>query len=159
MAQTSQLIQPPNTLRMKVGARPGAALDPSLLAKAEAALQSLSSQFAEWMQDELAKLDAARAVIKAEGLNAKTAEALYTCGHDLKGLGATYEFPIVTRMAGSLCRLLDEPAKRATAPLYLIDAHIDAIKAAVRQNIRDDQHPVGAVLVSELERRVAEYLG
>lgn len=159
MAQTHQLIQPPNTLRLKVGARPGAGLDPALLAKAEAALQSLSSQFADWMQDELAKLEASRAEVKAEGLSGESADALYTRAHDLKGLGATYEFPIVTRMAGSLCKLLDDPAKRASAPLYLVDAHIDAIKAAVRQSIRTVDHPVGAVLVAELERRVADYLG
>ena len=158
MAQTNTLIQPPNTLRMKVGARSGGGLDPALLARAEAALASLSSQFGDWMQEELSRLEDARAAVHADGLSKETAETLYLRAHDLKGLGATYEFPIVTRMAGSLCKLLDEPAKRHTAPLYLVDAHIDAIKAAVRQDIRTVDHPVGRVLVTELETRVAEYL-
>lgn len=157
MAQASHMIQPPNTLRIRVGAR-STSLDPGLLAKAEAALQSLSSQFGDWMQDELDKLEAARAAVKTGGLNDETAEALFMRAHDLKGLGATYEFPIVTRMAGSLCKLLDASERRSTAPLYLVDAHIDAVKAAVRQNIRSEDHPVGRVLVTELETRVAEYL-
>jgi hypothetical protein len=79
--------------------------------------------------------------------------------HDLKGLGSTYEFPIVSRIAGSLCKLIDDPATRARAPLNLVDAHIDAIKAAVRENIKDADHPVGQVLVTELERKVREHLG
>ena len=157
MAEASQLIQPPNTLRLKVGAR-SSTLDPALLAKAEAALAGLSSQFGEWMQDELDKLESARAAVKADGLTDEAADELYMRGHDLKGLGATYEFPIITRMAGSLCRLLDEPERRAAAPIYLIDAHIDAIKAAVREDIRSEDHPVGRVLVGELEARVREYL-
>ncbi len=157
MSQPAQLIQPPNTLRLKVGAR-STALDPALLAKAEAALASLSSQFGDWMQDELDKLEVARAAVKTEGMQEDVLETLYMRAHDLKGLGATYEFPIVTRMAGSLCKLLDDPERRLTAPMYLVDAHIDAVKAAVRQNIRSEDHPVGRVLVTELETRVKEYL-
>src|ERR1700761_7767622 len=95
-----EMIQVPNTLRLKVGSRFGA-LNPGAVAKAEAALKSLSGQFAQWLQDELTKLEAARAVIRSEGLNLETGNQLYTHAHDLKGLGTTYEFPIVTRMAGS----------------------------------------------------------
>ena len=58
-----EVIQVPNTLRMKVGSRFGG-IDPSAVAKAEAALKGLSGQFAQWLQDEIDKLEAARAAIK-----------------------------------------------------------------------------------------------
>ena len=93
-----------------------------------------------------------------QGLNAENSEKLYISAHDLKGLGTTYQFPIITRLAASLCRLIDEPARRAKAPLLIIDAHIDAIKAAVRANIRDDTHPVGKTLAEELEANVKQFL-
>jgi hypothetical protein len=83
-------------------------------------------------------------------------ENLYLRAHDLKGLGTTYGYQLITRIAGSLCRLIDDKDKRAHAPLDLIDAHIDAIKAAVRDDIKTDEHPVGRTLVEELERRVKE---
>lgn len=150
-----QLIQPPNNLRLKVGGRLGA-IDPSAIAKAEAALKSLSGNFAQWLQDEVTKLETARQRVRAEGANAETMESLYLRAHDLKGLGATYEFPLITRIAGSLCRLIDDKEKRISAPMALVDAHIDAVKAAIRDNIKTDDHPVGQVLVTELERRVAE---
>lgn len=152
-----EVIQVPNTLRLKVGSRFGA-LNAGAVAKAEAALKSLSGQFSQWLQDEIGKLDAARAVVRAEGLNAATGDRLYTHAHDLKGLGGTYGFPIVTRIAGSLCRLIEDPQQRASAPLPLVDAHIDAIKAAVRDNITDVSHPVGKVIAEELERQVATYV-
>ncbi len=150
----SETIQVPNTLRLKVGSRFGA-LNPGAVAKAEAALKSLSGQFAQWLQDELNKLEAARAAIRARGLNAETGAQLYTHAHDLKGLGTTYEFPIVTRMAGSLCKLIEDPAKRMSAPMSLVDAHIDAIRASVRDGIKDATHPIGKVICEELERQVA----
>lgn len=153
-----QLIQVPNTLKLKVGGRFGG-IDPSAIAKAEAALKSLSANFGEWLQDELSKLDAARARIKTEGLTTQSTENLYLRAHDLKGLGTTYEFPIITRMAASLCRLIDDPSKRADAPLFLIDAHIDAIRASVRDNIRDDNNPLGRGLAEELESQVKAFQG
>ena len=151
-----QMIPVSNTLKLKIGGRFGG-IDPAALAKAEAALKGLSNNFDQWMQDELTKLDAARDRIKAEGYTAETGESLYFRAHDLKGLGATYGYPVVTEIAGSLCRLIDDPATRLKAPLFLLDAHIDGIKAAVRGNIRDTDNPVAKSLLSELDRRVREY--
>jgi len=153
-----QVIQVPNTLKLKVGGRFGG-IDPNAIAKAEAALKSLSANFGEWLQDELTKLDSARTRIKTDGLTTESTENLYLRAHDLKGLGATYEFPIITRMAGSLCKLIDDPDKRTNAPLFLIDAHIDAIRASVRDNIRDETNPIGKHLAEELESQVKAFQG
>lgn len=152
---TGQVIQVPNTLRLKVGGRFGA-LDPSAIAKAEAALKSLSSNFAQWLNDEVTKLEAARQRVKSEGMTPETMEFLYLRAHDLKGLGTTYEYPLITRIGASLCRLIDDKDKRMQAPIALIDAHIDAIKAAVRDEIKTDEHPVGKALIQALEARVTE---
>ena len=152
-----QVIQAPNTLKNKVGFG-RFTLDADAVARAEAALKNLSGQFSQWMEDELNKLDAARAEVRAKGMNAATSEALYMRAHDLKGLGATYEFPLVTRIAASLCKLIDNPDTRTSAPLYLVDAHIDAIKAVVRDGIKTDEHPVGKVLSEELESKTRAYL-
>ena len=154
---TGQIIQVPNTLKLKVGGRFGA-IDPAAIAKAEAALKSLSGNFAQWLQDEVTKLEAARARIKTDGLTPETAEALYFRAHDLKGLGATYEYPLVTRIAGSLCKMIDDPKSRMDAPMFLIDAHIDGIKAAVRNQIQTDTNPVGKALAEELEGQVKSFV-
>jgi hypothetical protein len=151
-----QMIPVANTLKAKLGGRFGG-IDPSALAKAEAALKGLAGNFAQWMQDELVKLAAARERVREEGYNAETGENLYFRAHDLKGLGATYGYPLVTRIAASLCRLIDDPSTRLKAPLSLLDAHIDGINAVVHGNICDVDHPVGKTLVEDLERRVREY--
>lgn len=155
---TNQVIRPPNPLRAKVGGGFGG-IDANAIARAEEALKAMSAQFGQWLNDEVVKLDKAQADIRSQGYTSETAEALYFRAHDLKGLGTTYEYPLVTRIAASLCRMLDDADKRMQAPLAVVDAHIDAIKAVVRDKIQTDEHPVGRDLAETLEARAAEHLG
>ena len=155
MSNSAQVIRPPNTLRMKVGG--GFGINADAIAKAEEALKAMSAQFSQWLNDEVAKLDQAQADIREQGYTPQTAEALYFRAHDLKGLGTTYEYPLVTRIAGSLCRLLDDADTRMNAPVVVLDAHIDAIRAVVRDQIKTDDHPTGRVLAETLEAKVAEH--
>ncbi len=156
MSNPAQVIRPPNALLAKVGGGFGG-INADAIAKAEEALKAMSGQFGQWLQDEIGKLDAAQIAIRTEGFTPQTAEGLFFRAHDLKGLGATYQYPLVTRLAGSLCKLLDDPIKRMDAPMVLIDAHIDAIRAVVRDQIQTDDHPTGRVLAETLESRVAAH--
>lgn len=157
MSNPAQVIRPPNALKAKVGGNFG--IDAGAIARAEEALKAMSTQFGQWLQDEIDKLDKAQADIRAKGYTPETAEALYYRAHDLKGLGATYQYPLVTRLAASLCKMMDDPAKRMAAPVMILDAHIDAIRAVVRDQIQTDDHPTGRVLAQALEARVREHLG
>ncbi len=129
-------------------------LGSDVVARAEAALQTLAGQFARWLQDEIDKLDAARDRVAAEGMAGEAGDIFYTHAHDLKGLGGTYGFPIVTRMAGSLCALVEDPGRRPGVALALIDSHIEAIKTMVREDIREELHPKGGAIAAALENQV-----
>lgn len=155
MSNSAQVIRPPNTLRMKVGG--GFGINADAIAKAEEALKAMSAQFSQWLNDEIVKLDKAQADIREKGYTPETAEQLYFRAHDLKGLGTTYEYPLVTRIAASLCRMLDDATRRMDAPMVILDAHIDAIRAVVRDEIKSDDHPTGRVLAETLEAKVAEH--
>jgi hypothetical protein len=157
MPEKAQIIQVPNTLRAKVGGRLGA-IDAQAIAKAEAALAELSNHFEDWLMDEIKKLESVQALIKEEGLNPVNSDQLFYRAHDLKGLGTTYGFPLITRIAGSLCKMLDEEEKRMVAPLKLVEAHLDAIRAVVRGQIKAVDHPTGVMLSETLETRVKEHL-
>ncbi len=52
---------------------------------------------------------------------------------------------------------MDDPASALDAPMMLIDAHIDAIRAVVRDQIQTDDHPTGRVLSETLEAKVAAH--
>ncbi|NSX33332.1 Hpt domain-containing protein [Brevundimonas vesicularis] len=156
MSNPAQITPPTNSLRLKVGG--GFGINADAIARAEEALKAMSAQFGQWLNDEIVKLDNAQADIREQGYTPVTAEALYFRAHDLKGLGTTYEYPLVTRIAGSLCKMLDDADRRMTAPIAILDAHIDAIRAVVRDQIKTDEHPTGRALAETLEARVADHL-
>ena len=150
MSDNSGLKPRPLGGRFKFGG-----LDSAAVARAEAALKSLSVNFDQWMVDELSRLEAARDAVRAQGWNAATADALYRRVHDIKGLGTTYGYQLVTRIGTSLCGLLHDPDTRMSAPLALVEAHIDGIVAAIRGDIRSDEVTAGRALAEELEAQAA----
>jgi hypothetical protein len=152
-----QIIRPPNVLKAKLGGRLSAGFDAAAIAKAQAALEAMSGEFGQWLTDEVKRLEEAHAAARAPGAGETERENLYFRAHDLKGLGVTYGNALISRIAGSLCKLLDSPEGRAKAPTSLLDAHVMSIKAAARDNITTAEHPVGAMLVKELEAKVAVY--
>ena len=132
-------------------------IDNDAVARAEAALAAMSVNFEGWLQAEITRLSDAMATVQAEGRSEASTEALYHRAHDLKGLGATYGYPIVSQIAGTLCRLIDNAEKRLTSPLPLIEIHVEAIKAAARNKITTDEDAIGRALVKELETKVAAF--
>lgn len=131
--------------------------DEGALARADEALREMSGSFGAWLDKEVARLQDARIAAVAANWSDEAQETLLFAAHDLKGLGATYEFPIVTQIAASLCRLLDTPEGKATvrASPALAAAHVDAVRATVRDGVKTDTHRVGAALLRALEEQVA----
>ena len=130
-------------------------LDPQdLIAKAEAALAALSDQFGPWLQGELTKLAAARAALDLDPSDGQALEALHHRAHDLKGLGTTCQFASITRLAASLCRLVISHPVGQPPRLDLIDAHIQAIKTVLSENLgKADQDPA-RTMIAALEQAV-----
>jgi len=130
-----------------------------MIARAESALNNLKSEFGEWLAEEVAKLEEYLKAAKSQGMGGDMGEMLFTSAHDLRGLGTTYEYPIITRIAASLSKLIETPEQRETVPMSLVEAHVGAIKAAIIQNIRNADDPIGAQLAEELETRVIALVG
>jgi chemotaxis protein histidine kinase CheA len=146
-----EIFTPPNILKAKVGGT-GVGLDSAALQRAEAAMQSMKSDFAEWMEADVDMLAQGREAYAASP-DEQTKGKLFRASHDLKGQALTFEHPVVARMAASLCKLLDGTPN---TPLLLIDAHVNAIKILVRQNVRDVADPTTNALAAELEAQVRE---
>jgi HPt (histidine-containing phosphotransfer) domain-containing protein len=147
-----EVITPPNRLRRAVSTV--AATDPAddPVARAEAALANLSNEFSTWMEDECARLDAARRDVKARGFSKATHQALFHAAHDIKGDAATLGYPAVAAPADSLCRLLEHTPDMTRIPLTLVDQHVDAVRAIIRESAR----PGSADMAEELTKRLRE---
>ena len=146
-----EVITPPNMLKAKIGgAMP--ALDQKAIARAEAALEKLSDQFTDWINEELNRLLEAWAVYEKDQSPANKSE-VHRRAHDLKGLAPTYGYPLVGRICATLCKLTGDEHGDITAPVSLLKAHVDATKAAVHGKVMGADHPVGLALAAELEQQ------
>lgn len=150
------VIVPPNRLRKAISRGAGDAID--AVARAEQALAALSEEFSGWMDSECARLDAARLAVRDRGLSRATREALFHAAHDIKGEAETFGFPLAAAAAASLCLLLEGvPEGRAIPPL-LIDQHVDAVRAIVREHARPDAEQMAARLTDKLRAVTADFL-
>jgi hypothetical protein len=152
--QPVEIFTPPNTLKQKVGGS-GAALDMSAVKRAEEALATLKTEFGDWIAADVQMLVASRDAFIADPTPERQGD-LFRASHDLRGQARTFEFPLVERVAASLCRLLDAPG--AVRAPTLVDAHVGAIRIIVRDNIKDRTDAMASTLAKELETRVSEFL-
>lgn len=155
--QPIELFMPPNILKAKVGGNSFTGIDMAAIKRAEAALEELKSEFAGWAAEDVKKLEAAREGF-AKSPNRKTRAALLRAAHDMKGQAATFDFPLIARVAGSLSKLIHELGADKDVPLGLVDAHVSAIHVIYRDKVMDISNRVALVLIQELEGRVAETL-
>jgi hypothetical protein len=152
--QPIEIFMPPNMLKAKLGGTV-VGLDMAAVKRAEAAVESLKSEFGAWIGADVARLVECRDAFAKHGGSAAHRE-LFRASHDLKGQALTCDFPLVARIAASLCHLLEQTE---TAPLSLVDAHVDGARAILRDDIRDAANPTASALAKELEARVIETAG
>ncbi len=123
-----------------------------LIARAEAAVVALSSQFAGWMEAECERLHAICRRLAADRPTPRMLEQLFSAAHDIKGEAATFGYPIMERIAASLCRLIDETRDRPRIPVGLVARHVVVMREALRID-READH-----LAHEIERATMEFL-
>jgi HPt (histidine-containing phosphotransfer) domain-containing protein len=152
-----EMITPPDGLRMAVSEVPDGE-DDDPVGRAEEALARLSTEFSSWMDTECERLDAARISIKSNGFTQTARDALFSSAHDIKGEAATFGYPLAAAPADSLCRLIEHTPDINRIPVSLVDQHVDAVRAIVREDARHDIRQVADALTKRLRDVTDEFL-
>jgi chemotaxis protein histidine kinase CheA len=126
--------------------------------RADETLKAMAGSMQQWIETDIDRLQDLRLAAEAAHWDAASVEALMGAAHDMKGVGATYGFPLVTDIAASLCRLTETDAGKVVVHRdpTLARAHVDALRALVRDGVRSGSHPVGHALKLTLEAEVAK---
>jgi chemotaxis protein histidine kinase CheA len=128
------------------------------VARAEQALAGLSGEFKGWMLAEADRLSAAYATIRKEGFTPKTSDELFRAAHDIKGDAATFGYFYAGAVADSLCRVIEHAPDLNKVPAQLIEHHVNAIQAIVRDHTKFEATKVATELNRRLRRVADEYL-
>ena len=149
--QPHEVMKTASDLREKC-IRPGDANDAAqqAIANAEQALDQLSVNFDDWMVTESKQLTAARDAAKAASFSPDTLNELFQAAHNLKGQASTLGYPYADEICASLCRLMDRLPDMSRLPVELVDQHVNAVCALVRESAKGTDNPKASVLAKRL---------
>jgi hypothetical protein len=154
------VIVPPNRLKKKAVSRVGdsaeIAMDP--IARAETALGQIKGEFRGWMSAECDSLESVRAMIRAGGASEDSIERLFNASHDIVGHAGVFGYPLAGKIADSLCRLISRSSEPVKIPAALIDAHVDSVRAVVREGVHEGDNRTGTEIYERLAKLTDAYL-
>ena len=151
----AEFVTPPNYLKMKVG---GGGIDKEAIKEAEIAVQVLGHKmYAKWADDDLGRMRASFEELKATSLDdPDSVKRMLRICWDMKGLGGTFGYPLVTTITHYLSNYLEHclNADAARVSTAVVSPHIDALYVVLSQKISGDGGAIGRELVSGLEKVV-----
>ncbi len=145
------IIEPETSLKEKASGSGGTfTFDAAAIQKAEKALEELSVNFEEWINQEIEKLEAARIKFLEDRNSFENNELIFQITHDLKGQATTFGYPIVHQFCTSLCKLLENFEDKNRIPEVLINQHVSAIRALVREKVKTTNNKKALQLLGRL---------
>lgn len=147
-------IDPPPRARLAEFA--GAEFDESLVSRADRAVAAVLARYPTLLSDEVTKLVAAWASAP-EALTSESVAPVFAVAHELAGYGETFGYPLVTILARSLCRLLKMGDLNRDRMAAVVDAHISALNAVVRNRLQGDAGETGLALAASLDQAIAKF--
>jgi hypothetical protein len=127
----------------------------AVLARAQAAVADLAKSYGA---NTAADLDRCLALLKSArdeaASRATSIKQHYGIAHNVKGQGSSFGYPLVTRIAHSLCTLVRQEREFSDADLGVVQAHLDALRLILTKDIKGEGGEVGAKLAARLENMV-----
>ena len=151
----SARIFPVETPFQKLARREGGIPRDKAIAEANAKVEEMKPGFESWLGKELESLNGIIRKASTGEAGPDWPELANDHCRQLRDVGATMGFTLLTFIAGSLCEILDEVAAGAKFNMYSITCHVDSLYLARQdryRNMRPDQVPE---LTSGL-RRIAD---
>jgi len=148
----------PNLLRDKAGglgmSGPGE-LPLDILEEAEEQLQRAALDFTEWAHDYLAEL----AALCEQALREATARRPYfdkinLLAHELRGQGGTFGYPLISIFGKMLYESTGANSAEDDNSVEIVKAHIDAMRAVLREKVSGDGGDVGRELQASLQAAI-----
>lgn len=156
------LFKLPNALKEKcAGGRMNpldkGALPMDVLEAAEQSLERAALDFTIWAQDYLARLSdlCTQALLEPGRRNNQFAE-INQVALELRGQGGTFGYPLISVFGKMLFDATMEGCREDDSQVEIVKAHIDAMRAVLREKISGDGGEIGLALKKTLEDAVAK---
>lgn len=156
-AHKAEIIRPPNELKGKVGRLSRS--DHQTLEDLERALSRAGRQAAKGFgkaEIDRMRLAASRAQASPGDWDGAL-EEIYLTTHELRGVGETLDFGLVTRIGNSLCRFIEAGPRAEKRAGRILRAHVEGIALVISGGFTGDGGKFGDELCAVLEEAAAGY--
>lgn len=106
---------------------------------AEEAIEELSVEFDDWINNDINEMMLVCDQIKEEGWTDKNTDKLFTLTHDLKGQATTLGYPVITEICNTLSHLLEKMPETNRISLKVIETFAQSIRTIILQSDKDQQ--------------------
>jgi hypothetical protein len=133
-----------NTRFERMARRPGGVPRQQALGQAQTKVNDLKTGFINWLDQELADLNASLAKVERDFTDKLALESAYRNCSELRDVGATMGYGLVSFIAGNLCKIITTMKAGATYDKDMIDCHRNAFMLARTdqyRNLRPEQVP------------------
>ncbi len=135
-------------------------LDEALLAQAEQLFEDMAEDYPDWVSRQLEQLlELHRRCVDTPDARRSLFEQINAIAHDMKGQGGTFGYGLVTTIATSLNRFSSLRTAIQDRHVEIIKAHIDAMRAVIRDRLKADGGETGMALVKGLETVISRFDG
>ena len=128
-----------------------------MIAAAGKAVETMRAEFESEHAKNMVELRDAWTLAKATGSGACNLSELFRISHDIKGQGGTFDRPVLTEIAGLLCKLITRFDKSVMSPkaIEAIECHVAALELVTRRNIVGSGGAASVQLVNGLKKLAA----
>jgi chemotaxis protein histidine kinase CheA len=135
---------PVETDFQKKARRPGGVTRNQAVGNAQAQIETLKEEFTDWLKDGLDRLQSAIQLAETFPDNAMLVEDAFRSSCELRDIGTTMGYELVTFVANRFCEVLNAIRNGADYDKVLIRCHLDALQLARQdtyKNVSPDQVP------------------
>jgi len=124
------------------------------LAAAEAALAEMTTDLESIIGDDMVMAAKAYQTAMTEPDQAEAAlKDVYTGFHNIKGIGGSFGFDLVTNVANNLCQFLKQADGPSDAVLEHVAHHLHALQEIVEAELSGDGGEQGQAILERLQSR------
>ena len=125
--------------------------------KAEEVVQKHAEKYIERAHDQIdALIDVVREAEAETGDRGPVFEKIFLQAHDIRGLGSTFGYTLVTNIAASLCNFVETVDTYDDDVMEVLNAHVDALRGMIGNDVKGDGGPIGREILDGLMQAVAK---
>lgn len=152
----------PNSLKDKTGGAGAGNEIPELpagvLEQAEESLERAVLDFTDWATEYLKNLSKlCDDAMQNESKRVLQFSEINGLAHELRGQGGTFGYPLISIFGKSLFDSTREGCPLTENQVEIVKAHIDAMRAVIREKISGDGGDVGKEIVESLQQAISRY--